>query len=53
MAKYETMLIGAIIAANKIADIGEQIAENDLDQQTQGSDIPIPAGRKPAASFQG
>lgn len=28
---------GAIIAANKIADIGEQIAENDLDQQTQST----------------
>ena len=26
---------GAIIAANKIADIGEEIAENDLDHQTQ------------------
>ena len=24
-----------IIAANKIADIGEEIAENDLDRQTQ------------------
>lgn len=28
---------GAIIAANKIADIGELIAENDLDMQTQGT----------------
>ena len=35
MVRQPIYMGGAIIAANKIADIGEQIAENDLDQQTR------------------
>lgn len=37
MVRQPIYMGGAIIAANKIADIGEQIAENDLDQQTQST----------------
>ena len=37
MLRQPIYMGGAIIAANKIADIGEQIAENDLDQQTQST----------------
>ncbi len=37
MLRQPIYMGGAIIAANKIADIGEQIAENDLDMQTQGT----------------
>ena len=35
MLRQPIYMGGAITAANKIADIGEQIAENDLDMQTQ------------------
>ena len=35
MVRQPIYMGGAIIAANKIADIGEQIADNDLDMQTQ------------------
>ena len=35
MVRQPIYMGGAIIAANKIADIGEEIAENDLDHQTQ------------------
>lgn len=35
MVRQPIYMGGAITAANKIADIGEQIAANDLDQQTQ------------------
>ena len=35
MVRQPIYMGGAIIAANKIADIGEQIAANDLDMQTQ------------------
>ena len=35
MVRQPIYMGGAIIAANKIADIGEQIANNDLDMQTQ------------------
>ena len=37
MLRQPIYMGGAIIAANKIADIGEQIAANDLDMQTQGT----------------
>ena len=37
MVRQPIYMGGAIIAANEIADIGEQIAENDLDQQTQST----------------
>ena len=37
MLRQPIYMGGAIIAANKIADIGEQIADNDLDQQTQST----------------
>lgn len=35
MLRQPIYMGGAITAANKIADIGEQIADNDLDMQTQ------------------
>lgn len=35
MLRQPIYMGGAILAANKIADIGEQIADNDLDMQTQ------------------
>ena len=35
MVRQPIYMGGAIIAANKIADIGEQIADNDLDMRTQ------------------
>ena len=35
MVRQPIYMGGAIIAAKKIADIGEQIADNDLDMQTQ------------------
>ncbi len=35
MLRQPIYMGGAIIAANKIADIGEEIADNDLDMQTQ------------------
>ncbi len=35
MLRQPIYMGGAIMAANKIADIGEQIADNDLDMQTQ------------------
>ena len=37
MVRQPIYMGGAIIAANKIADIGEQMAVNDLDQQTQST----------------
>ena len=37
MVRQPIYMGGAITAANKIADIGEQIAANDLDQQTQAT----------------
>lgn len=37
MLRQPIYMGGAIIAANKMADIGEQIATNDLDMQTQGT----------------
>ena len=37
MVRQPIYMGGAIIAANKIADIGEQMAANDLDQQTQST----------------
>ena len=37
MLRQPIYMGGAIIAANKMADIGEQIAANDLDMQTQGT----------------
>lgn len=37
MLRQPIYMGGAIIAANKIADIGEQLAANDLDMQTQGT----------------
>ncbi len=37
MLRQPIYMGGAIIAANKIADIGEQIAENDLNMKTQGT----------------
>lgn len=37
MVRQPIYMGGAIIAANKIADIGEQIAANDLDMQTQST----------------
>lgn len=37
MLRQPIYMGGAIIAANKIADIGELMAENDLDMQTQGT----------------
>lgn len=37
MLRQPIYMGGAIIAANKIADIGEELANNDLDMQTQGT----------------
>ena len=37
MLRQPIYMGGAIIAANKIADIGEQMAANDLDMQTQST----------------
>ena len=37
MLRQPIYMGGAIIATNKIADIGEQIAENDLNMKTQGT----------------
>ncbi len=37
MLRQPIYMGGAIIAANKMADIGEKIAANDLDMQTQGT----------------
>ena len=37
MLRQPIYMGGAIIAANKIADIGELIAANDIDMQTQGT----------------
>ena len=37
MLRQPIYMGGAIIAANKMADTGEQIAANDLDMQTQGT----------------
>ena len=37
MVRQPIYMGGAIIAANKIADIGEQMAANDLDMQTQST----------------
>lgn len=37
MLRQPIYMGGAIIAANKMADIGEQMAANDLDMQTQGT----------------
>lgn len=37
MVRQPLYMGGAIVAANKIADIGEEIAVNDLDIQTQGT----------------
>lgn len=37
MVRQPIYMGGAITAANRIADIGEQMAENDLDMQTQGT----------------
>ena len=37
MLRQPLYMGGAIIAANKIADIGEQLAANDLDMQTQAT----------------
>ena len=37
MLRQPIYMGGAILAANKIADIGEQIADNDLDMKTQAT----------------
>lgn len=37
MVRQPIYMGGAIVAANKIADIGEELAANDLDLQTQGT----------------
>ena len=37
MLRQPIYMGGAIIAANKIADLGEKMANNDLDMQTQGT----------------